>query len=83
MAAFLSSDGGTSWTAPVTISSIQFHADAGGFAADRCLPLLSMARERLGRLGRLPLSIGMHDQRPGLQHFGRWSELERGHAHSD
>jgi len=30
MAAFLSSDGGTSWTAPVTISNIQFHLDAGG-----------------------------------------------------
>jgi len=29
MAAFLSSDGGASWTAPVTISNIQFHADAG------------------------------------------------------
>ena len=30
MAAYLSSNGGVSWTAPVTISSIQFHADAGG-----------------------------------------------------
>ena len=30
MAAFLSSDGGTSWTAPVTMSNIQFHLDAGG-----------------------------------------------------
>jgi hypothetical protein len=30
MSAFSSSDGGQSWTAPVTISNIQFHADAGG-----------------------------------------------------
>ncbi len=30
MSAFSSSDGGQSWTVPVTISNIQFHADAGG-----------------------------------------------------
>jgi hypothetical protein len=40
MAAFLSSDGGASWTAPVTISNIQFHADAGGI---RSGPLPSAA----------------------------------------
>jgi hypothetical protein len=40
MAAFLSSNGGASWTAPVTISSIQFHADAGGI---RSGPLPSAA----------------------------------------
>jgi hypothetical protein len=30
MASFISSDGGASWSAPVTISNVQFHADAGG-----------------------------------------------------
>lgn len=30
ISAFVSSDGGTTWTAPVSIASIQFHADAGG-----------------------------------------------------
>jgi hypothetical protein len=30
MSAFLSTDGGASWSAPVTISNIQFHAAAGG-----------------------------------------------------
>ena len=30
MSAFSSSDGGQSWTAPVTIANIQLHADAGG-----------------------------------------------------
>jgi hypothetical protein len=30
VSAFSSSDGGVSWTAPVTISNIQLHADAGG-----------------------------------------------------
>src|SRR5215831_1541338 len=30
MEAFTSRDGGVSWTAPVTISNIQFHADPGG-----------------------------------------------------
>ena len=30
MLAFSSADGGASWTAPVTISNIQLHADAGG-----------------------------------------------------
>jgi hypothetical protein len=30
MSAFVSSDGGLTWTAPVTISNVQFHADAGG-----------------------------------------------------
>jgi hypothetical protein len=40
MAAFLSSNGGASWTAPITISNIQFHADAGGI---RSGPLPSAA----------------------------------------
>lgn len=30
MSAFSSSDGGATWTATVTISNVQFHADAGG-----------------------------------------------------
>lgn len=30
MAAFSSSDGGASWTAPTTISNVQLHGDAGG-----------------------------------------------------
>jgi hypothetical protein len=30
MAAFLSNDGGATWTATVTVSNLQFHADAGG-----------------------------------------------------
>ena len=30
MAAFSSSDGGASWTAPATISNVQLHGDAGG-----------------------------------------------------
>ena len=40
MAAFMSTNGGTSWTTPVTISNIQFHADAGGI---RTGPLPSAA----------------------------------------
>jgi hypothetical protein len=45
MAAFLSTDGGASWTAPVTISNIQFHADAGGI---RSGPLPSAAVDGSG-----------------------------------
>lgn len=30
IAAFLSTDGGVTWTAPVNVSNIQFHAEAGG-----------------------------------------------------
>jgi hypothetical protein len=30
MAAFSSTDGGASWTAPATVSNVQFHGDAGG-----------------------------------------------------
>jgi hypothetical protein len=30
MSAFVSTDGGTNWSAPVTISNIQLHVDAGG-----------------------------------------------------
>ena len=45
MAAFLSNDGGASWTAPVTISNIQFHADAGGI---RSGPLPSAAVDGVG-----------------------------------
>jgi hypothetical protein len=47
MAAFLSSDGGVTWTAPVTISNIQFHADAGGI---RSGPLPSAAVDGAGTI---------------------------------
>lgn len=40
MEAFVSTNGGASWTAPVAISNIQFHADAGGI---RSGPLPSAA----------------------------------------
>lgn len=45
MSAFTSTDGGTSWAAPVTISNIQFHADAGGI---RSGPLPSAALDGAG-----------------------------------
>jgi hypothetical protein len=45
MSAFSSRDGGLSWTAPVTISNVQFHADAGGI---RSGPLPSAAVDGAG-----------------------------------
>ena len=45
MSAFSSNDGGLSWTASVPISSIQFHADAGGI---RSGPLPSAAVDGAG-----------------------------------
>ncbi len=45
MASFSSSDGGASWSAPITVSSIQFHADAGGI---RSGPLPSAAVDGAG-----------------------------------
>ena len=45
MSAFSSSDGGQSWTAPVIISNVQFHADAGGI---RSGPLPSAAVDGAG-----------------------------------
>lgn len=45
MSAFLSSDGGASWTAPVAISNIQIHPDAGGI---RSGPLPSAAIDGAG-----------------------------------
>ena len=45
MSAFSSTDGGTSWTASVTISNVQFHADAGGI---RSGPLPSAAVDAAG-----------------------------------
>jgi len=45
MSAFLSNDGGGTWTAPVTVSNIQFHADAGGI---RSGPLPSAAIDGTG-----------------------------------
>src|SRR3984893_16274595 len=45
MSAFSSTNGGLSWTATVTISNIQFHADAGGI---RSGPLPSAAGGRAG-----------------------------------
>jgi hypothetical protein len=47
MSAFTSTDGGTSWSAPVTISNIQFHADAGGI---RSGPLPSAAVDGAGTI---------------------------------
>lgn len=45
MSAFLSDDGGATWTAPVTLSNIQFHADAGRI---RSGPLPSSAMDGAG-----------------------------------
>jgi hypothetical protein len=45
MSAFSSSDGGTSWSAPVAIANIQFHSDAGGI---RSGPLPSAAVDGAG-----------------------------------
>ncbi|HEX8810354.1 MAG TPA: sialidase family protein, partial [Terracidiphilus sp.] len=45
MSSFSSSDGGLTWTAPVTVSNIQFHADAGGI---RSGPLPSAAVDGAG-----------------------------------
>ncbi len=45
MSSFTSSNGGASWTAPVAISNIQFHADAGGI---RSGPLPSAAVDGAG-----------------------------------
>jgi len=47
MEAYLSPDGGGSWTAPVTISGIQFHADAAGI---RSSPLPSAAVDGAGNV---------------------------------
>jgi hypothetical protein len=45
ISAFNSSDGGMSWSAPVTIATIQYHADAGGI---RSGPLPSAAVDNAG-----------------------------------
>ena len=45
MAAFISNDGGASWSAPATISSMQWHNDAGGI---RSGPLPSAAVDGTG-----------------------------------
>jgi len=45
MASFMSTDGGATWTAPVSISNIQSHADAGGI---RSGPLPSAAIDGAG-----------------------------------
>jgi hypothetical protein len=45
MAAYLSNNGGSTWTVPLTIANIQFHADAGGI---RSGPLPSAAVDGAG-----------------------------------
>jgi hypothetical protein len=45
MASYISSDGGATWSAPVTIATIQFHSDAGGI---RSGPLPSAAVDGAG-----------------------------------
>jgi len=47
MSAFMSSDGGATWSDPVTISTIQFHSDAGGI---RSGPLPSAAIDGAGNI---------------------------------
>jgi len=47
MSAFMSTDGGATWTDPVTIATIQFHADAGGI---RSGPLPSAAIDGAGNV---------------------------------
>jgi len=47
MIAYRSTDGGATWSAPVTISSIQFHGDAGGM---RSGPLPSAAVDGAGTI---------------------------------
>jgi hypothetical protein len=45
MASYISSDGGATWSAPVTVATVQFHADAGGI---RSGPLPSAAVDGAG-----------------------------------
>jgi hypothetical protein len=45
LSAFTSTNGGASWSAPVTISNLQWHKDAGGI---RSLPLPSAAQDGTG-----------------------------------
>ena len=47
ISAFLSADGGATWTDPVTISNVQYHADAGGL---RSGPLPSAAIDGAGNI---------------------------------
>lgn len=47
MSAFMSTDGGATWTDPATIATIQFHADAGGI---RSGPLPSAAVDGAGNI---------------------------------
>lgn len=47
MSAFISNNGGMSWTAPATISNVQFHADAAGI---RSGPLPSAAVDGAGNV---------------------------------
>jgi len=47
MSSFISTDGGSTWTDPVTVSGIQYHADAGGI---RSGPLPSAAIDSAGNV---------------------------------
>jgi hypothetical protein len=47
LSAFTSTNGGASWSAPVTISNLQWHKDAGGI---RSLPLPSAAQDGAGKV---------------------------------
>ncbi len=47
MSAFTSTNGGASWSAPVTISNVQWHKDDGGI---RSLPLPSAAQDGAGKV---------------------------------
>ncbi len=55
--AFISTNGGSSWSAPVTISNIQTHLDAGGIRSDRCLQRQLMDPARFGWFGRIAASV--------------------------
>ena len=72
MSAFTSTDGGATWTAPVTISNIQAHADAGGI---RSGPLPSAAVDGAGTIWVVwedcRFRAALLNQRLGLQHVHR------------
>ena len=85
IAGFSSTDGGASWSAPGDDCSECASARGRGRVTQRAAAFGCSGRRGncVGGVGRLPLSRVLLHQRPGLQHFDGWGELERGDAHPD
>ena len=84
MLAYSSSDGGVTWSAPVTISTYPVSFGCGrNSQRSVAVGCGGWSWNDLGRVGGLPFSRKLYDERSGLQHVDGRSELGSGDENPD